>query len=160
MTKTVNPTKLPFILFFLADAVATPKELAAASKIRGRIGYRNAQYVDPDHGCEPCDGVAGAVPPQYAKKFPSAEKAVKDFDARLEAAAKAADSAAVEASKPAPAPAGGTGAAPAGFDKLPGGDGSQGAPAAPAGEQSQTAPNPPAPAAKPAWGSKPATENK
>lgn len=91
--------KMPFILFFIAGMIPTAQELQQRSKLRGQIGMRNASKVDPNHACEPCDGVAGAVPEQYAKKFPTYEACIAAFDKKLEDAAK------IAGDKPAPKPA-------------------------------------------------------
>lgn len=117
--------KQPFVLFFLAGMVPTPQELADAGKLRARVGYRNASVVQPEDAPEPCDGVAGAVPPTY-KKFPTAEEAIAAYDRKLEEAAKKADAAVGKPPVAKPGP--GAGKAPQGFENLPGGDGSLGAP--------------------------------
>lgn len=167
--------KQPFILFFLAGMVPTPKELAEAGKLRARVGYRNASVVNSEDAPEPCDGVAGQVPSPY-KKFPTAEQAVASYDKKLEEAAKKAEAAVGKPPVAKPA-AGAGGKAPEGFQNLPGGDGSLGAPktagatpqAAVSGSQSDDgkpaddASKPPADDAgqkPPAWGSKPAAGKK
>lgn len=159
--------KLPFILFFVAGAVPTTKEIAAATKLRGRVAYRNASAVSVTEGVEPCDGVAGCVPDNYKAKYMSAEKAISLFDKRMEEAEKIAASTVgkppVKASPTAPKDPAVTGV-PKEFQNLPGGDGSVGAPnaatgAAPTGEggeppkpaETETPPAPAGGAAKPAW---------
>lgn len=133
--------KLPFILFFLKGGIPTAEELAAASKIRGRVGYRNGSVVNDGEATEPCDGVAGTVPKAY-KKLPTAEQAIANFDKKLEEATKAAKALVGErppvnpanaqgkqgvaggvVSTPAAAGGNSEATAPKGFDNLPGGDG-------------------------------------
>lgn len=164
--------KQPFVLFFLAGMVPTPEELVEAGKLRARVGYRNASVVSPEDAPEPCDGVAGKVPPTY-RKFPTADAAIAAYDKKLAEAAKKAESTVGKPPVAKSAPGPGAGKAPEGFENLPGGDGSLGAPSA-AGATPQAAvpgsqPNdgkpaddsPPAAEAgqKPAaWGSKPASK--
>lgn len=69
-------TKRKRILFFIAGEAPTKEESAAAEAL-GTKAFRNARYVSNETSLEPCDAVAGAVPPAYAK-FPvaKAEQAV------------------------------------------------------------------------------------
>lgn len=142
--------KQPFILFFVAGMVPTAKELAEAGKLRARVGYRNASVVREEDAPEPCDGVAGMVPAAY-KKFPKAEAAIAAYDKKLDDAAKAADAAVGKPpTKTAPGPATGV---PKGFESLPGGDGSVGAPNADKTDSASAAPPAASDAKPPAWGS-------
>lgn len=126
--------KQPFILFFVAGMVPTPKERSAAQKLRGQVGWRNASAINEEDAPEPCDGVAALsrdlIPSNY-KKFPTAESAIAKFDKELDDAVKlvgdqpppqraAATNNTVAGT--ANAPAGPDDKAPAGFEKLPGGD--------------------------------------
>lgn len=61
------------ILFFIAGEAPTKEESAAAEALGTKM-FRNARYVNSEHSPEPCDAVAGLVPPAYAK-FPVAEVA-------------------------------------------------------------------------------------
>lgn len=94
--------KLPFILFFIKGPFASEKDKAEKEAITGaKVAFRNALAVSSEPHClETCDGVAGAVPPIYAKAFPKAEVAVKAYAEGLQAlSAKVGD---VPAPKPTP----------------------------------------------------------
>ena len=54
------------ILFFIAGEAPTKEESAAAEALGTKM-FRNARYVNSEHSPEPCDAVAGLVPPAYAK---------------------------------------------------------------------------------------------
>lgn len=54
-------------LFFIADVVPSEKEKEAASKIEGKVCFRNARFVDESSNLESCDFVAGKVPKSYRK---------------------------------------------------------------------------------------------
>lgn len=54
------------VLFFIVGAVPTEAELAAAQTLGTKM-FRNAAQVTDLDAIERCDGVAGAVPPRYAK---------------------------------------------------------------------------------------------
>jgi hypothetical protein len=56
------------ILFFIAGAIPTAVERAAAEKL-GTAKFRNVRYVD-DTAPEVADGYAGKVPQNYRDKFP------------------------------------------------------------------------------------------
>ena len=58
------------ILFFIAGEAPTKEESAAAEALGTKM-FRNARHVNSEHSPEPCDAVAGLVPPAYAK-FPFA----------------------------------------------------------------------------------------
>jgi hypothetical protein len=69
--------KLPRILFFISGTLPTEDDFAKASEIKGNVVFRNASAVpNEEHSLETCDGVAGAVPEIYAKRFATAEEAV------------------------------------------------------------------------------------
>lgn len=75
-------TKRKRILFFIAGEAPTKEESAAAEALGTKM-FRNARYVNSEHSPEPCDAVAGLVPPAYAK-FPLAA-AVEEPVANAEA---------------------------------------------------------------------------
>lgn len=64
-------TKRKRILFFIAGEAPTKEESAAAEALGTKM-FRNARYVNSEHSPEPCDAVAGLVPPAYTK-FPVAK---------------------------------------------------------------------------------------
>ena len=68
--------KLAVILYFVDGYAPTPEDLIKAQELGGDIKFRNARMVDvdSDEGLEECDGVAGAVPSNYAEKYPRAEE--------------------------------------------------------------------------------------
>lgn len=67
------------ILYFVNGNLPKPEDYKKASELGANVVFRNANFVpDEDHALEDCDGVAGNVPRVYAKKFPSAEAAVKE----------------------------------------------------------------------------------
>lgn len=145
--------KQPFVLFFVAGMVPTPEELQAATQLRARVGYRNASVVNDTDVAEPCDGVAGKVPTPY-KKFPTAEAAIANYDKRIAEATKIAN--ATVGTPPAATPPGPAASVPKGFENLPGGDGSLGAPNADKADTASQPATPDATAKPPAWGSGPA----
>lgn len=59
------PARAATILYFIADNAPTKEEAAAAAQL-GTRRFRCVRFIGPDHTVEPCDAVAGAVPPQYA----------------------------------------------------------------------------------------------
>jgi hypothetical protein len=64
--------KIMKTIFFINDTVPTKKELEFASKIEGKIVFRNVQFFPHDFSegsIEKCDYVCGNVPEIYAKKF-------------------------------------------------------------------------------------------
>jgi hypothetical protein len=65
-----QPMKRKRILFFIAGEAPTKEESAAAEALGTKM-FRNARHVNSEHSPEPCDAVAGLVPPAYAK-FPLA----------------------------------------------------------------------------------------
>lgn len=67
------PVKRKRILFFIAGEAPTKEESATAEALGTKM-FRNARYVNSEHSPEPCDAVAGLVPPAYAKS-PVAEVA-------------------------------------------------------------------------------------
>ena len=74
------------ILYFVLGHAPTPEDFAAASEMKAQVVFRNANAVPTEeHALETCDGVAGHVPPIYAKTFPDAEKAIKAKAAELKA---------------------------------------------------------------------------
>jgi len=81
------------ILYFVEGPAPKADDFLKAASLNATVKFRNALAVDPDHGgIEPCDGVAGAVPPVYAKAFPSAEDAIAKKASELKAlAAKVGD---------------------------------------------------------------------
>jgi hypothetical protein len=78
--------KLPKILFFVKGPFPSDedKAFAKASEKQALTVFRNALAVPTEnHSLEICDGVAGAVPAIYAKKFPKAEKAIAAYKETL-----------------------------------------------------------------------------
>lgn len=71
--------KAPKILFFTKGRVPTASEREAADKLGVPVCFRNASFIDPESGVEPCAGVAGAVPKNYAKEFESASKVIGQY---------------------------------------------------------------------------------
>lgn len=61
-----NPKK-PLILYFIAGMVPTHADKVDAATLPYKVSFRNARMIDPEHPLEPCDLVAGDVPPSYAK---------------------------------------------------------------------------------------------
>lgn len=82
--------KLAVILFFVDGYAPTPKDLVAAQQLGGDIKFRNARMVDVSvvEGLEECDGVAGAVPANYAAAYPKAEEVLAKKKAEFEALSK------------------------------------------------------------------------
>lgn len=90
MNSSIKPA---VILYFVEGPAPKADDFLKAASLNATVKFRNALAVDPDHGgIEPCDGVAGAVPPVYAKAFPSAEDAIAKKASELKAlAAKVGD---------------------------------------------------------------------
>ena len=66
------------ILFFVNGFAPTGADMKAASKIDGRVLFRNVELFDENAPLEPCDGVAGAAPTVYVEAFnPKPVKAEK-----------------------------------------------------------------------------------
>ena len=64
--------KIMKTIFFINDTVPTKKELDFASKIEGKVVFRNVQFFPhevSEGSIEKCDYVCGKVPEIYAKKF-------------------------------------------------------------------------------------------
>lgn len=53
------------ILFFIADVLPSVKEKEIASKIDGKVCFRNAKFIDEVANLESCDFVLGKVPKNY-----------------------------------------------------------------------------------------------
>ena len=82
MQLSMKPAK---ILYFVNGTLPTPNDFKKASEISGNVVFRNANFVpNEEHALEICDGVAGNVPEIYAKRFPSAEIAVREKANQLE----------------------------------------------------------------------------
>lgn len=80
--------KKAIILFFINGVLPTDKDRAAAAELEqfAYVRFRNASAVPTEqHALEICDGVAGDVPEIYAKRFPTAEKAIKAKEAEKKA---------------------------------------------------------------------------
>jgi len=60
-------SKKPLTIFFIDGMVPTPDDKTQAAALPGRVTFRNVRFIDPTHHLEPCDFVAGLVPPSYAK---------------------------------------------------------------------------------------------
>lgn len=75
--------KHPRILYFLNGPVTKPADAAAAMKLGSNVSFRNALLIDPTECLEPCDGVAGFVPDNYAAAYPKGAKVMADFVASL-----------------------------------------------------------------------------
>lgn len=72
------------ILYFVDGHAPTPDDFTAAAELTATVVFRNARAVPSEpHSLEICDGVAGKVPEIYAKKFPTAEEAIKAKAAEL-----------------------------------------------------------------------------
>ncbi|ALH23589.1 hypothetical protein PM396_gp06 [Xanthomonas phage vB_Xar_IVIA-DoCa1] len=94
-----NAMKPAKILYFVDGPAPTPEDFAAAAELNASVSFRNARAVPSEaHSLEICDGVAGAVPPIYAEKFPDAAEAIKKKAAELkELTSKVGDSPAPKA---------------------------------------------------------------
>lgn len=67
------------VLYFIGDFVPTEEEQIDASQFGPYCRFRNATYIDPTAGCEPCTAVAGQhVPANYARTYPRAVS-ISDF---------------------------------------------------------------------------------
>ena len=96
--------KLPKVLYFVDGVAPTADDIKDASAIAAHVVYRNARAVASEGALEDCDGVAGKVPPQYAK-LPSAQLAVQRHATKIAAiASKVGDSPAPSAPATDPAP--------------------------------------------------------
>ena len=60
------------VLYFVDGPVPTPEDRAQATKLGTKM-FRNARLAGGADPPERCDAVAGAVPPAYLAKYPSAE---------------------------------------------------------------------------------------
>lgn len=123
------------ILFFVDGPAPSPEDYAAAAEMSATVNFRNARAVPSEpHALEICDGVAGAVPPLYAERFPTAEEAIAkkadelkalsskvgDTPAPKKATAAKTDAKSQQAANPAQTPAPGQqGAAPAAWNPNP-----------------------------------------
>lgn len=65
-------------LFFIDGPVPSEKDLDEASKLEGRVVFRNAQGVTKDCSIEFCVNVAGAVPDIYKRAVEGFEDAEED----------------------------------------------------------------------------------
>lgn len=94
MELSMKPAK---ILYFVDGVAPSADDMIAAAAINGQVCFRNARAIVSEGALEECDGVAGKVPPTYAK-LPTAEQAVEKRAKAIAAkAAKVGDS-------PAPVP--------------------------------------------------------
>lgn len=74
------------ILYFIEGPLPTSEDYAAALELRANVVFRNALAVPEENSSlEPCDGVAGEVPPAYAKAYPPAEAAIARTKSQLKA---------------------------------------------------------------------------
>jgi hypothetical protein len=74
------------ILYFIEGPLPTSEDYAAALELRANVVFRNALAVPEENSSlEPCDGVAGEVPPAYAKAYPPAEAAIAKTKSQLKA---------------------------------------------------------------------------
>lgn len=103
------------ILYFVNGHAPKPEDFQAAAEMAATVHFRNAKAVpNEEHSLEICDGVAGHVPPIYAKRYPKAEDAISKKKDELKAlTSKVGDSPAPKASgkaagKPASAPQAGS----------------------------------------------------
>jgi hypothetical protein len=104
--------KRPIILYYSAASMPNEAEIAEADGFTwGTVKFRNAEFADGI--CEPCDAVAGEVPPEYeAAGIPNAKdykparttRATRDT-AKADAAKAEADAAAAAAKAEAEAKA-------------------------------------------------------
>lgn len=78
--------KTPKILYFVAGYAPTAADLIVALDLGVGVQYRNSTKINAEDPCEPCDGVAGDVPAQYAEKFPDATEVVEAYREGLTAA--------------------------------------------------------------------------
>lgn len=63
----------PRILYFIAGMSPTPEDLEAADKYGPGVKFRNATLIAPEGPIESADGVAGAIPKNYADALPHAD---------------------------------------------------------------------------------------
>lgn len=155
--------KLPKVLFFFKDAVASEEEKEAVSEISGvNLQLRNGAAVEGS--LEAADFVAGNVPEAYARYETYTAAKAKAFVKRSDKAAQAEQEArpvpgqtgggpATE-SPVTPSPlAGGSAEAAAGIVPAPTGSETPAQTATPGGATAQgTSPTPPKPAKPVAWG--------
>lgn len=121
--------KHPRILYFIKGPIPSEDDQFKARQFGTNVVFRNAIFADT-LAAEPCAGVTGEVPPEYAKKYPTAEVAWAEFEGKN----KVPPTAATPADQTPPAPT-----APAQPVLPP-------APAAPAQPPAAPAVQPPAPA--------------
>lgn len=53
------------VLYFIRSAVPTKAEYDAASKLEGKVLFRNGSVVTEEDSLESCDAVAGTIPARY-----------------------------------------------------------------------------------------------
>jgi len=75
--------KHPRILYFINGAVPTAKQQAEATRLGGRVAFRNARFFDGEK--EACDALAGDVPAALKGTKPSAVEAMQAFQKSLDA---------------------------------------------------------------------------
>ncbi len=81
--------RYPRILFFIKGVMPSAEAMEVSEKFGPNVAFRNANFVPSSGSIEKCDGVAGEIPELY-KECPTAEEALKKFEAeRKEAAEKA-----------------------------------------------------------------------
>lgn len=89
---------LPKILFFTEGHNPTADEQREALSLGVAVRWRNAMYGSLE--TEPCDGVAGAIPENYAG-VPKAKDALKSYNERVkQAAALVNDAAGIDVNNP------------------------------------------------------------
>lgn len=72
--------KFPVILHFVKGMVPTQEDIAETADYGHDVQFRNAFLLPKkmsEGGIEACDGVSGAVPPDYAALFPHAKDVIE-----------------------------------------------------------------------------------
>jgi len=69
----------PKILYFIKGTLPSDEAYDIADGLGTNVAFRNVDFIVDTNALEDCDGVAGEVPAAYAKKYPTAEKALKQF---------------------------------------------------------------------------------
>ena len=63
------------VIYFTKGGNVTPEDIEAADKISPYCQFRNAAVIRSNEPLEKADAVAGAVPPNYKKAYPTVKSA-------------------------------------------------------------------------------------
>ena len=80
--------KSPKILYFIKGTLPSDEAYDVADNFGTNVAFRNVDFIVETNALEDCDGVAGEVPAAYAKKYPTAEKALEQFKVERKKAAE------------------------------------------------------------------------